>query len=72
MTTPAGAGAGTRPAQASGGSGQAAPPPSYPFPVGMYDNEAQDGGTMTLLQAGAAAVPDLQHHADRVDPRLLV
>jgi hypothetical protein len=52
MTTPAGAAAGTKPAQASGGSGAPAPA-AYPFPVGMYDNEAQDGGTMTLPQTTA-------------------
>lgn len=52
MTTPAGAGAGTRPAQAAA-PGKAAPPPAYPFPVGMYDNEAQDGGTFTLAQTTA-------------------
>jgi len=32
---------------------QAAPAPAYAFPVGMYDNESQDGGTMSLLQAAA-------------------
>jgi hypothetical protein len=34
-------------------AGAAPPPAPYPFPVGMYDNEAQDGGTMTLVQTAA-------------------
>lgn len=29
-------------------------PPDYAFPVGMYDNEAQDGGQFSLLQTTAA------------------
>jgi hypothetical protein len=54
MTMPAPPAQGTKPAQASGhGAQQPAPPPSYPFPVGFYDNEAQDGGTMTLVQTAA-------------------
>jgi hypothetical protein len=44
MTTPANA-----PAQAQAKGAQAAPR-SYPFPVGVYDVEAQDGGTMSLVQ----------------------
>jgi hypothetical protein len=54
MTTP------MPPAQAQaapGGSGQAAQqaaPRPYPFPVGVYDTEAQDGGTMSLAQTTAA------------------
>lgn len=50
MTTPA------APVQTKGGKaapGNAPAPRPYPFPVGMYDNEAQDGGTMTLLQTAA-------------------
>jgi hypothetical protein len=53
MTTPAG---GPATAQARGkgtGTAQAPAPQAYPFPVGMYDNEAQDGGTMSLLQTAA-------------------
>jgi hypothetical protein len=53
MTTPSPAVTATKPAQSSGGSAPA-PPPAYPFPVGMYDNETQDGGTFTLLQTTAA------------------
>src|ERR1022692_3428035 len=52
MTTPTAAVA-ARPAGQQA-AGQAAPAPRpYPYPVGMYDNEAQDGGTMTLLQTTA-------------------
>ena len=51
MTTPMAAP--TRGNATGGAKAQAAPPPAYPFPVGFYDNEAQDGGTMTLLQTTA-------------------
>ena len=44
---------GTKPAQSGHGAAAPAPPPAYPFPVGFYDNEAQDGGTMTLVQTAA-------------------
>jgi hypothetical protein len=55
MTTPSGAGTAvaTRPHTGAGGAAPA-PPKPYPFPVGMYDNEAQDGGQMALLQTTAA------------------
>lgn len=56
MTTPAPA-VPSKPAS-TGGSGRAgqapAPPRPYPYPVGMYDNESQDGGAMSLLQTTAA------------------
>ncbi len=52
MTTP------LPPAQAGQASGQAAgQPPAmrpFPFPVGVYDTESQDGGTMSLAQTSAA------------------
>jgi hypothetical protein len=41
------------PAQQGGQQAQQAPP-SYPFPVGVYDSEAQDGGTFSLAQITAA------------------
>jgi hypothetical protein len=41
------------PAKAGQPGAKAPAPAAYPFPVGMYDNEAQDGGTMTLLQTTA-------------------
>ncbi len=47
MTTPAAAAPAAK-------AGSAPAPASYPFPVGMYDNESQDGGTITLLQTTAA------------------
>jgi hypothetical protein len=52
MTTPPGAGAGTKPANSSNAQAAQAPA-AYPFPVGMYDNEQQDGGTITLVQTAA-------------------
>lgn len=39
--------------QQHGGQQQQAPP-AYPFPVGVYDSEAQDGGTFSLAQTTAA------------------
>lgn len=59
MTTPANAPAGAAGGTAvqtrgSGASQPAAAPKPYPFPVGMYDNEAQDGGQFSLLQTSAA------------------
>ena len=52
MTTPAP----PQTAQTRGkAAGAAAPAPAaYPFPVGMYDNEAQDGGQFSLVQTSAA------------------
>lgn len=47
MTTPAPAAA--KPGQPAT-PGAAPPPPAYPFPVGVYGTESQDGGTFTLLQ----------------------
>ena len=50
MTNPAGAATAQAPAKA----GQQAPPPAFAFPVGVYDQESQDGGTFSLLQTSAA------------------
>jgi len=50
MTTPAGAAMAPAPAKA----GQPAPVPPFAFPVGVYDQESQDGGTFSLLQSAAA------------------
>lgn len=44
---------GTAQGQAQGAKGQA-PVKSYPFPVGVYDQESQDGGTFSLVQTTAA------------------
>jgi len=52
MTTPQAAVA-PRPAGHQAGQAAAPAPRPYPYPVGMYDNEAQDGGTMSLLQTTA-------------------
>ena len=38
--------------QAQGSKAQQAPRP-YPFPVGVYEIESQDGGTMSLVQTAA-------------------
>lgn len=55
MTTPAGPATAQQVKSAGAGSTKAAPPPRpYPYPVGMYDNEAQDGGQFALLQTTAA------------------
>jgi hypothetical protein len=55
MTTPAGAATAPQTRSKGAGSTAATPPPKpYPFPVGMYDNEAQDGGQFSLLQTTAA------------------
>jgi hypothetical protein len=55
MTTPAGPPNAQQVKSAGAGSTAAAPPPKpYPYPVGMYDNEQQDGGTITLLQTTGA------------------
>lgn len=57
MTTPVGAPAPARPAS-SGQAGphgqQPAPVAAYPFPVGVYDSDSQDGGQFSLLQTTAA------------------
>jgi hypothetical protein len=54
MTTPAGPANAQQVKSAGAGSTKAAPAPRpYPYPVGMYDNEAQDGGQMALLQTAA-------------------
>jgi len=43
-----------KPAAGGQQAGKQAPAPRpYPYPVGMYDNEAQDGGQMALLQTAA-------------------
>jgi hypothetical protein len=54
MTTPVGAPVMPHPSAGGQRAGQAPAPRPYPFPVGMYDNEAQDGGSMSLLQTTAA------------------
>jgi hypothetical protein len=55
MTTPAGpATAQQTRGKGAGSTAAAAAPRAYPFPVGMYDNEQQDGGQFTLLQTTAA------------------
>jgi len=51
VTTPAVAPA--RPAGTGAKTSAAPAPRPYPFPVGMYDNEAQDGGQFSLLQTTA-------------------
>lgn len=44
-----------KPAAGGQQAGNQAPAPHpFPFPVGMYDNEAQDGGQFSLLQTTAA------------------
>lgn len=53
MTTPAGAATAQQTRGKGAGTAQAQAPRAYPFPVGMYDNEQQDGGTMTLVQTAA-------------------
>jgi hypothetical protein len=55
MTMPAGGPANQQVKSAGAGStaGVQAPRP-YPYPVGMYDNESQDGGQFSLLQTTAA------------------
>jgi hypothetical protein len=55
MTTPAGPPNAQQVRSAGAGSTAGAPAPRpYPYPVGMYDNEAQDGGQFSLLQTTAA------------------
>lgn len=53
MTTPTVSG---NPHPAAGGQAAAAAPVvrPFPFPVGVYDAESQDGGTMSLVQTAAA------------------
>lgn len=41
------------PAPSQGGQKKQPAPRAYPFPVGVYDVEAQDGGTMSLVQTTA-------------------
>lgn len=54
MTTPAGPPNAQQVKSAGAGSTAAPPAPKpYPYPVGMYDNEAQDGGQFTLTQTAA-------------------
>jgi hypothetical protein len=56
MTTPSGAPAQAQSGQAHAQGSSAAQPPApaaYPFPVWFYDNETQDGGQFSLLQAAA-------------------
>jgi hypothetical protein len=56
MTTPSGAPAQAQSGQAHAQGSSAAQPPApaaYPFPVGFYDNETQDGGQFSLLQTAA-------------------
>jgi hypothetical protein len=40
--------------QGAAAAKNAPPPAKYPFPVGVYDAEAQDGGTFSLVQTSAA------------------
>ena len=44
----------TTPTATKPGSAPQAPPRPFPFPVGVYDAESQDGGQMSLVQTAAA------------------
>ncbi|HEY1617995.1 MAG TPA: hypothetical protein VGG25_10280 [Streptosporangiaceae bacterium] len=54
MTTPPGAATGAQAKQGAGQQAQAPQQRKYPFPVGVYETESQDGGTMSLLQTTGA------------------